>query len=835
MRRRDCLVSSSLDNCTAGDVDKGLVVADRERHFDVALQAGSKLDDQFLILHKSGELEPEAPADPINDGGAGVVYLAQNSSGMELAVKLLSPEKKFVVQEADFDRFKRTFAREIRVLSGVTHTRIAKIISSGTAHVDGHDIPYYAMEYIKGDRLDVFLAAHKDIGGLEFLTLFDQIFDGLEYLHRLRILHGDLKAENLLARAQLQQYDAKIVDLGVAKVLDRAEPPQDTSVTDVDTSTYFYSSARITRPEWKARLGQRISETQIEEMFPSHDLYSLGVVISETLQDDAMRARVADDLGESGIQALEEVSRRLLLLPTEGQYDSVTSLRQDWDKVHPRYLAPLGVAELAVDAQAKTSIATPGGRVGVSNRVLNAINHPLLQRLRNVPQLELVQLVYPGATHTRLLHSISTFDMARRYVSHLLRDTRFRLLVDPIEIQALLVMALCHDVGHYPLSHMFEDWSYLEAQAGEHVIPSDDDLFWAFLDPERSRGTPWEQYGEIILSKLPDNVGTLADCLTARGGFRPEVLDMVAQLDELKLPGHRILKGILDSPIDADKVAYLSDDSAMTGVRYGLGMDLDALLGSLRTPRANDMGDGARPIIAIEDKGLPAAEQVMLARYWMIRRVYWHHTNRSLMAMVKFVLAELRRANSLDLLRYFEATLLQGPNQALEYLSAELAAATSAGAFGDDPPVDPLEGIRNAGRTLYKRFASFASGDAGAPGEIFQRLRNRRGDALLDAAQGVRETLSVHLGVPVRRGEVLIDVPQKERARPDTTVLVYLRKAEDPVPIEESPVVAELVRQFDTHVRKARVYVSPRVLGLLGEKADLRGARAAVEELLREI
>lgn len=809
-------------------------MSDRARHFNVELQAGDRLAGQFLILHKSGELEPEQPADPINSGGAGVVYLAQNDAGMELALKLLSPERR-LVGAGDIDGFKRTFQREIQFLSRITHTRIAKIISSGTAQIGGDGIPYYAMEYIKGDRLDSFLAQEKDVRGIEFLALFDQIFDGVEYLHRRRIMHADLKAENLLARVQLRQYDAKVVDLGVAKVLDREEPGMPTSLLDEDPSTYFYSTERITRPEWRPRLGKRISEAEIEEMFPSHDLYSLGSVILEALRDEGLRERVANDLGVSGMEALHEVARRLLLLPAEGQYESITKLRQDWEKLQPRYLAPLGIQELAIDAQAKTSIATPGGRVSVPERVLTAINHPLLQRLRNIPQLELAHLVYPGATHTRLLHSISTFDVARRYVSHLLRDTRFRLLVEPVEIEALLVMALCHDIGHYPLSHMFEDWAYFEAQAGEHEIPSDDDLFWAFVDPERAVGTPWETYAEIVGGKLPVGVGSLAQCLTARGGFRPEVLDTISVLDELTQPSHRILKGIVDSPIDADKVAYLGDDSLMTGVHYGLGMDLDALLASLRTPRPEDMPAEPRPVIAIEDKGLPAAEQIMLARYWMLRRVYWHHTNRSVMAMVKFVLAELRRANALDLPGYFEATLYQGPNQAIDYLSTQFAAAAGRDAFGDAPPINPLEGIQNAGRALYKRFMTFASGDPGPPGQIFDRLRGRRGDQLLEVAARVGDVVEDHLTAAVRRGEVLIDVPQKERARPDTAVLVYLRKADAPVAIEESPIIGQLVREFDRHVRKARVYVSPRVSHLLDERNDLTGARAAVRSVLLEI
>ena len=44
-------------------------------------------------------------------------------------------------------------------------------------------------------------------------------------------------------------------------------------------------------------------------------------------------------------------------------------------------------------------------------------------------------------------------------MSHLLNDPSFRLMVEPFEIEATLLRAILHDIGHYPLSHMFEDFA----------------------------------------------------------------------------------------------------------------------------------------------------------------------------------------------------------------------------------------------------------------------------------------------------------------------------------------------------------------------------------------
>ena len=76
------------------------------------------------------------------------------------------------------------------------------------------------------------------------------------------------------------------------------------------------------------------------------------------------------------------------------------------------------------------------------------------------------------------------FEMAKRFVLSLLGDPRFRLMAEPSDVEAALLWALLHDVGHYPLSHMFEDLAEEERRVGGgRTIPTDDDLFWAFVDP----------------------------------------------------------------------------------------------------------------------------------------------------------------------------------------------------------------------------------------------------------------------------------------------------------------------------------------------------------------
>ena len=123
-------------------------------------------------------------------------------------------------------------------------------------------------------------------------------------------------------------------------------------------------------------------------MFPSHDLYGIGRLIAGALDDEKLRDRLDADLGRAARRALEQVRDRLLRAAGDEHYSSVAQLRADWQKLHPRYLSPLGVPELGGPAQATASIATPTTLVSMTERALDVINHPLMQRLRNIPQLD---------------------------------------------------------------------------------------------------------------------------------------------------------------------------------------------------------------------------------------------------------------------------------------------------------------------------------------------------------------------------------------------------------------------------------------------------------------
>ena len=85
--------------------------------------------------------------------------------------------------------------------------------------------------------------------------------------------------------------------------------------------------------------------------------------------------------------------------------------------------------------------------------ILKIISHPWYQRLRNINQMAFAHLVYPGAVHSRLHHSLGAY--------HLMRFALYELKSKNIDITAeeelgAKIAILLHDIGHGPFSHALE-------------------------------------------------------------------------------------------------------------------------------------------------------------------------------------------------------------------------------------------------------------------------------------------------------------------------------------------------------------------------------------------
>lgn len=230
----------------------------------------------------------------------------------------------------------------------------------------------------------------------------------------------------------------------------------------------------------------------------------------------------------------------------------------------------------------------------LSPELLAIINTDVFQQLSRIKQLGPTFLVYPGATHTRLNHSLGVFHIARRIISRLVRHSE----APPLSldgVKSYLAAALLHDVGHFPYTHSFKSLPLAEH---EHLT------------------------GELVQE------GELARLI--RDGLRVDP-SMVARIvdesmDDGGHPEVGLYRSLLSGSLDPDKLDYLNRDAYFCGVPYGL-QDIDFALSRLVPVGYEGVG--------LEESGVSAVENILFSKYLMYRSVYWHRTVRVATAMIK--------------------------------------------------------------------------------------------------------------------------------------------------------------------------------------------------------
>ena len=204
--------------------------------------------------------------------------------------------------------------------------------------------------------------------------------------------------------------------------------------------------------------------------------------------------------------------------------------------------------------------------------ILKIISHPYYQRLRRINQMAFAHLVYPGAMHTRLHHSLGAY--------HLMCNALTELRGKGIDISheeeiAAKCAILMHDIGHGPFSHSLEN-----------VLIKD---------------THHEELSILIMKALNKE-------------FNGE-LDMAIRIFQ-DTYHKKFLHQLISGQIDVDRMDYLSRDSFFTGVAEGV-IGYDRIIKMLTVHEGKLM---------VEEKGIYSIEKFLLSRRLMYWQVYLHKT-----------------------------------------------------------------------------------------------------------------------------------------------------------------------------------------------------------------
>lgn len=205
--------------------------------------------------------------------------------------------------------------------------------------------------------------------------------------------------------------------------------------------------------------------------------------------------------------------------------------------------------------------------------IFDVIEHPYFQRLRRISQTGLLNLIFPGATHTRFHHALGAM--------HLMFTALETLKLKGIDIskeeeKSALLAILLHDIGHGPFSHALEnmlmdDWHH-------------------------------EKLSLLFMNKMNEE-------------FKGE-LAMAIEMFQGKY--HRkFFNQLISSQLDVDRLDYLKRDSFYTGVAEG----------NVNTQRIISMMNVAEDELVIDAKGIYSIENFLTARMFMYWQVYYHKTS----------------------------------------------------------------------------------------------------------------------------------------------------------------------------------------------------------------
>jgi len=221
------------------------------------------------------------------------------------------------------------------------------------------------------------------------------------------------------------------------------------------------------------------------------------------------------------------------------------------------------------------------GYVHISETEKKVMDTLPMQRLRRIKQLVFAEYVYPGANHTRFEHSIGVMHLAG------VLGRSLPVGMGEEELQRVRLAGLCHDVGHGPFSHTFEQILLRKLKKTHEDLTA-----WIVRESEL----------RDVITGCGINAGAVADLAVGRAA------DEKAYLNQ-----------IITSSVDVDKMDFLVRDTHHTGAEYGK-IDIYRLIYTM------DVFDDT---LAVDSSSLAALEAFLIARVESFRAIYYHRTARA--------------------------------------------------------------------------------------------------------------------------------------------------------------------------------------------------------------
>lgn len=700
----------------------------------------------------------------LGSGGAGIVFqITDLASTVMRVAKILRPSVR------DVEDLKEEFKNEAAKLARLRHPNLVTVFEESRAG----DPPYFIMEFVAGEPFDEAiskLASEKPNGKwLEDLRkICLHLADVLSYLHSQAprpLLHLDLKPENIyLIHDYRKRLRPILLDFGISRFAEEGSGEVSVRGTfPMWPLSYMKSLKKMTTP------GRTVFVIDRKSINTDLDLHLLGrsiaLALLEGLRVDPMTS-AWDPIAVSTYHFITETLAQLDIDQHKvSKFNSAADLRQA--------LRRLDLRASRIGAYfGEGSIRVPGATISDFGKMARQLTDwPKFQRLRGILQLGLTYLVYPGAVHDRFEHSLGVFGNVIEmldYISGPAGDFRFRSIVSDEELVATAIVALVHDVGHYPFAHQFRI---------SGAFPKHDERTLKVIEDELEH--------RITASFNKDIYRAVVALMNSIIAY--ENPGHVVEAEQA--PSHfNVLRAMISSSIDADKLDYVRRDSHHCGVPYGQTVDHERFIKSLRIWWDSD----GIPHLLLSDKGRVCAEALVFARYLMTSEVYWNHGVRSYAAMLSAAIDQFSQSEVTE-------HLWDTDDAFLAWLEKDERSRWFT---------DLIKTRRPYRRAFVHQRLGAGSGADETDKRLFEFLEGAVGGNT-DTVKKIREVVASTLEINPRTDyDIVLDVPKGMTTVSGVQVLAEGHEAPGPV----GPIFNAIGQNFDGFARKVRIFVHPDLM-----------------------
>lgn len=334
----------------------------------------------------------------------------------------------------------------------------------------------------------------------------------------------------------------------------------------------------------------------------------------------------------------------------QGLYDSTGEVASSWAKE-----IRANLARIRSNRRFPKIFSDPiWGTIELKDYEVAFLDSPLLQRLRGIRQLGMVHLVYPGASHDRLSHTLGVVEVSARIMKALEHNAEIRQRYgsDGIDLPGITdfdrgttrLAALLHDIGHGPFSHASEP--ILNQRYGKEIKTAKSEISNWFPGATKIQESELVSVMFVLSQPMLEVFEDLTTFISSKGA------DIAEAIAARIVGSHKhltatYLAGTISGPIDADKLDYMARDSYYAGLPVGL--DVARLINKLeiiaitdKNAPNDDLRNRAKGSpnecyfdIGISLAALNAYEQMVVGRILLYDRMYYHHKVRSAECMIR--------------------------------------------------------------------------------------------------------------------------------------------------------------------------------------------------------